>query len=141
MDILYKEESYSIMGACFEVYKEMGCGMKERVYHECLEREFRSKQLPAVHEPKVQLAYKGETLSQQLIPDFIAYQKIIIELKAEKKITDQHRAQVHHYLRATGFKLGLLVNFGHHPRLEWERIVLDTYNPNSPPQDLPKLQG
>ena len=140
MSLLYKEESYSIMGACFEVYRERGCGMSENIYHECLEREFLLQKIPAVHEPKVELEYKGHKLNQHLRPDFIAYQKIILELKSVSQLNDEHRAQVQNYLRATGLKLGLLINFGHYPKLEWERIILETKhpNPNEPP---PRLQG
>ena len=62
-------------------------------------------------------------LSQTFKPDFVCFDKIILEIKAVSKLTDEHRAQVHNYLKATGRKLGLLVNFGHHPNVEWERIV------------------
>jgi GxxExxY protein len=140
MSLLYKEESYTIMGACFEVYRERGCGMSELIYHECLEQEFLIQKIPAVHEPKVELEYKGHKLTQYLRPDFIAYQKVILELKSVSKLNDEHRAQVQNYLRATGLKLGLLINFGHYPKLEWERIVLDTNHP-SPNEPPPRLQG
>ncbi len=123
MTIVYKEESYRIMGACFEVYKEMGCGFLEDVYQECLALEFASRGIP--FEAKVQLAlmYKGQALAQIYIPDFVCFGTIIIELKAVSDLGDAHRAQVHNYLKATGYKLGLLVNFGHYPKVEYERIV------------------
>jgi len=70
------------------------------------------------------LAYKGRPLKQRYTADFICFDKIILELKAVSALADEHRAQVLNYLNATGFKLGLLVNFGHHPKLEYERIVL-----------------
>jgi len=122
-EIIYKEESYRIMGACFEVYKEMGCGFLEAVYQECLEIELASQEI--VYRPQVDLAlrYKGKTLKQVYIPDFLCWEKIILEIKAAKEAADVHRAQLHNYLKATGHRLGLLVNFGHHPQLEWERIV------------------
>ena len=114
--------------------------MSENIYHECLEREFLLQKIPAVHEPKVELEYKGHKLNQHLRPDFIAYQKIILELKSVSQLNDEHRAQVQNYLRATGLKLGLLINFGHYPKLEWERIILETKHPNTnePP---PRLQA
>ena len=139
MNLLYKNESYDIMGACFEVYREMGCGLNEATYHECLEIEFLSRRVPAVHEPKIELAYKGNKLKHHLIPDFIAYSKIIIELKATSNLTDEHRAQVQNYLRATGMQLGLLVNFGHYPKVQWERIILENKHPK--PVDPPYLQS
>lgn len=125
MHILYKQESYAIMGACFEVYKEMGCGLKELVYHECLEREFQMRGIPAVHEPRLELFYKGQKLKTIAEPDFVCFGEIVVELKSVSVLVDAHRAQVHNYLRSSGLKLGLLVNFGHYPQVEYERIVLD----------------
>ena len=123
MGIVFKEESYLIMGACFEVYKEKGCGFLEAVYQECLEMEFRLQRIPFEGQPCLHLTYKGVSLKHIYQPDFICFDKIIVEIKAVSQLTDEHRAQVHNYLRATGHKLGLLVNFGHHPKLEYERIV------------------
>jgi GxxExxY protein len=70
------------------------------------------------------LAYKGRPLKQRYVPDFICFGKIIVELKAVTQLIDEHRAQVHNYLRATGHRLGLLVNFGHYPKVDYERIVI-----------------
>lgn len=123
-DIIYKEESYALMGACFEVYREMGPGFLEAVYQECVEMELADRQVP--FRPKVSLAltYKHRPLKSEYVPDFTCYDKIIVELKAMKDLGDDHRAQVLNYLRATGYRLGLLVNFGHHPQLEYQRLVL-----------------
>jgi len=123
MDIVYKEESYGLMGACFEVYKEMGCGFLEAVYQECLCLEFGLQDIPFQSQIELRLSYKGNYLSQKYVPDFICHEKIVLEIKAITKLDDIHRAQVHNYLKATGYKLGLLVNFGHYPQVEWERIV------------------
>lgn len=122
-EILYRDESYAIMGACFEVYKDKGCGFVEAVYQECLEIEFEMRGLPAVPQPRLNLSYKGHPLRQTFVPDFICFAKIVLELKAASALTDEHRAQVHNQLPATGHRLGLLVNFGHYPQLEYERIV------------------
>jgi GxxExxY protein len=121
--IVYKDESYAILGACFEVYKEKGCGFLEAVYQECLEIELALQNIPFQPQSELALQYKGRTLKQKYIPDVICYGKIIVELKAVKELADEHRAQVHNYLKATGMKLGLLVNFGHYPKVEYERIV------------------
>lgn len=121
--IVYRDESYAVVGACFEVYKEKGCGFLEAVYQECLEIELELRNIPFQPRSELALDYKGRTLKQKYIPDFICYGKIIVELKAVKEVTDEHRAQVHNYLKATGMKLGLLVNFGHYPKVEYERIV------------------
>ena len=121
--IVYKEEGYAILGACFEVYKEQGCGFLEAVYQECLEIELALRNVPFQAKSELVLNYKGRPLKQTYIPDLICCRKIIVELKAVKQLSDEHRAQVHNYLKATGMKLGLLVNFGHYPKVEYERIV------------------
>ena len=123
MDILNKDESYRIIGACFEVYKEKGCGFVEPVYQECLEIELSLQKVPFSAQTELKLQYKGHLLDQIYKPDFICHEKIIMEIKAVSKLVDEHRAQVHNYIKATGYKLGLLVNFGHFPKIEWERIV------------------
>ena len=123
MEILHKEKSYRIVGACFEVYNDKGCGFLEPVYQECLSIELANQQIPFFEQSELQLEYKGQRLKQTYKPDFVCFEKIIVELKAVKVLTDVHRAQVHNYLKASGHRLGLLVNFGSHPDLEWERIV------------------
>ena len=126
MDMLYKEEAYKIMGACFEVYKEKGCGFLEEVYQEALELELELQKIPFSSQQGVKLFYKGHEMKRHYIPDFLVIGKIIVEIKAVDKLTDKHRAQVINYLHATGLELALLVNFGHFPKVEWERIVLQT---------------
>ncbi|MGC2049501.1 MAG: GxxExxY protein, partial [Gallionella sp.] len=106
-----------------EVYREMGCGFLEAVYQECMEKEMRLKQIPFVAQQELMLQYKGEPLEQKYKPDFICFDRIIVELKAVKELTAEHRAQIHNYLKATGLEVGLLVNFGHSPKVEIERIV------------------
>src|SRR5580698_148936 len=117
-DILYKDESYHIVGACFEVYREKGCGFLEAVYHECMEIELRLRGIPYVTKKPLALEYKGCPLVSTYEPDFICHEKIVLELKAVSKMTDEHWAQIQNYLKATGMKLGLLVNFGHYPKAE-----------------------
>ena len=121
-DLLYKDECYRIIGACFEVYKDKGCGYSESVYQECLEVEFEMQGIPVLSQPQLELAYKGRKLITRFIPDFIVFGKIIIEIKALDALTDKHRAQVINYLKATGHELAILVNFGAYPKIEWERI-------------------
>ena len=123
-EILFREESYSIVGACFNVYKDKGCGFLEPVYHECCEIEFSFQKIPFLSQPELELSYRGQLLRQRYKPDFICFDKVIVELKAVSALADEHRAQLLNYLNATKLKLGLLVNFGHHPKLEYERIVL-----------------
>ena len=123
-EILFKDECYAIQGAIFEVYREMGCGFLESVYQECLERELRSRNIPFITQPDLRLTYKGELLQQTFKPDLICYSQIIVELKAVKAIAPEHIAQVINYLKATGIKLGLLVNFGDYPKATVKRLAL-----------------
>lgn len=122
-ELIYKEESYAIMGACFSVYKDKGCGFLEAVYQECLEIEFEFQRIPFVNQKTLDLFYRGRKLNSIYKPDFICFDKIIVELKAVQNITEEHKAQVINYLKATGYELGLLVNFGHFPKIQSERIA------------------
>ncbi|MEM9478780.1 MAG: GxxExxY protein [Verrucomicrobiota bacterium] len=122
-DIVLREEMYGVMGACFEVYKSKGCGFLEDVYQECLEIEFAHLNIPFVSKPKLELEHRGQKLRKAYEPDFVCYGKVIVELKAAKHLADENRAQVLNYLKATQFEVGLLVNFGSYPKLQWERLV------------------
>jgi GxxExxY protein len=122
-EILYKEESYKIVGACFEVYREKGCGFLEPVYHECMEIELRLQGVPYLPKKSLALEYKGCPLRSTYEPDFICHEKIVLELKAVTELTDEHRAQVQNYPKATRLQSGLLVNFGHYSKAQVERIV------------------
>ena len=122
--IIYADESYKIMGACFNVYKKLGCGFLEPVYQECLGIEFIYRNITNIPQKELILRYRGQQLKHTYKPDYICFDKIIVEIKAVSKLIDEHRAQILNYLHASGFKLGILVNFGHYPKLEFERIVL-----------------
>ena len=121
--VIYKDESYAIVGACFAVYRDKGCGFLEPVYHECLEIEFELQQIPFHSKAPQTLQYRGRTLIHTFTPDFTCYGKIIVEIKAVSGLIDEHRAQLLNYLAATGSELGLLVNFGHYPKMEYERLI------------------
>jgi len=125
-EFLFKEETYTIIGACFEVYNEKGCGFLEPVYQECLDHELQLRAVPFIVQPPLALTYKGRKLKHTYQPDFICYDKIILEIKAVSEIIDEHRAQLINYLNATNFKVGLLVNFGSHPKVEYERFALSS---------------
>jgi GxxExxY protein len=122
-EILFREECYQIQGAVFEMYREMGCGFLEAVYQECLEKELDFQGIPFKSQPELRLTYKGLPLQQTYKPDLICYDAIVIELKALSETTGKHKAQVLNYLKATGLHLGLLVNFGSHPKAAIERLV------------------
>jgi GxxExxY protein len=121
--IQFKEESYAIQGAVFEVYRELGCGFLEAVYQECQERELRTRHIPFESQPQLQLVYKGQPLKQKYQPDFVCHNNIILELKTAKEIAPEHQAQILNYLKATGLKLGMLINFCSHPKATVQRFV------------------
>ena len=110
--ILFKEESYAIQGAIFEVYREMGSGFMESVYQECLERELTIRGIPFEAEKELQLLYKGEALGQRFKPDLICHSKIIVELKAvSSELGECEEKQLRNYMNILGVDRGLLINF------------------------------
>jgi GxxExxY protein len=123
-NLLYREESYAIRGAIFEVYRNLGAGFLESVYQESLALEFRHKGIPKIEQPEVSIHYKNDILKQKYYPDFVCFDSIIIEIKAVKEICPEHEAQLLNYLKATGMKLGFLVNFGAYPKAIIKRFVL-----------------
>ena len=123
-NIIYPGESYAIMGACFPVYKTMGCGFLESVYQECLSIEFNARGIPFKAKPRLEITYRDQLLNQFYEADFICFEKIIIELKAVSLLAKAHEAQVINYLSITKFELGILMNFGHFPKVETKRIIV-----------------
>ena len=123
-DILYKDESYKIIGAAMNVHNQLGCGFLEPVYQEALEIEMNLMQIPFQREVSFPIIYKGRELGKKYVADFVCYDKIIVELKALSALSFEHKAQVINYLKATRFELGLLINFGT-TRLMHERVPRD----------------
>ena len=119
--ILYKKESYDIIGAAMEVHRIIGCGFTEPVYQEALELEFDLRGIPYEREKNFRVTYKGQLLDKEFRADFVCYDSIIVELKAVTDFTDEHYAQVYNYLKASGLSLGLLINFGK-KSLEHKRV-------------------
>ncbi len=124
MEIIYKNDGYAIQGACFEVYKTIGCGFLEAVYQEALAKEFQLSGVPFQEQVELKLQYKNFPLRQTYKPDFVCYGKIIVEIKAVSELAKEHEAQLMNYLKITGMRLGLLVNFGHSPKVEIKRFAL-----------------
>lgn len=124
MEIIYKDEAYAIQGACFEVYKTLGSGFLEAVYQEALAQEFRLQNVPFAEQCELKLQYKNIPLHQTYKPDFICFDKIIVEIKAVSALAPEHEAQLLNYLKITNMRLGLLVNFGHYPKVEIKRFAL-----------------
>ncbi len=123
MNLINKNESYAIIGACMQVHRTLGCGFLETVYQEALELEFQKQNIPYSREEKLEIYYKEHTLQQYYVADFICYNSIILELKALESLSNIHTAQVLNYLKASDLRLGILVNFGK-TSLESKRIVL-----------------
>ena len=121
-DLVYKQESYQIIGACIEVHKYLGCGFLESVYQEALAIEFNNQHIPYEREKALTIKYKNVELDKKYISDFVCYSKIVVETKAVKEICDEHRAQIINYIKATNMKLGLLINFGE-TSLKYERFI------------------
>ena len=117
-----KEECYLIIGCAMEVHKTLGHGFLEAVYQEALALEFTEKNLPFQKEKEIEIQYKGKTLNKKYCADFLCFDKIIVELKAISELTDNNYKQIFNYLKATGLKLGLILNFGAES-LEYKRII------------------
>jgi len=123
-DSLFKQEGYDLMAAAFEVYNEKGHGFLEDVHQECLEKELTLRKIPFQSKPWLQIFYKGDPLRQGYQPDLLVSKGIVTELKAVQKLAPEHEAQLINYLKALQKRVGYLINFGHHPQLEWKRMVL-----------------
>jgi len=124
MDYLYKNETYSIIGAAMEVHKTLGAGFLEAVYQEALEKEFLLREIPFEREKQLKIWYKGEELSKYYVADFVCYDHIIVETKALSALIDEHLSQVINYLKATRNEIGLLINFGQES-LAYKRVIYE----------------
>jgi len=122
--LIFAEEVYAIAGAAIEVHKKLGPGFLEAVYQEALEIEFGLRGIPFASQKNLTVRYKGVVLRKEYCADFVCYGKIIVELKALSKLSGTDEAQLINYLRATGLEVGVLINFGSSPRLDWKRFVL-----------------
>jgi GxxExxY protein len=123
-DLIYKDEVFKIVGAAMAVYNELGFGFPEAVYQEALEVELAARDIPFVSQQELRISYRGQPLQRYYVADIVAYGKIIVELKAISQLTPCEQAQLLNYLKATGFAVGLLVNFGNPDILEYKRMVL-----------------
>ena len=120
---IFEQESYDVIGACREVYNVLGIGLRESIYHESLILELIDRKIDFISEPKLPVYYKHHLLNKTLIPDFITYGEIILEIKSVKQLADEHREQILNYLKVTKKPLGLLVNFSKPGKLEYERFA------------------
>ncbi|SDR66510.1 GxxExxY protein [Polaribacter sp. KT25b] len=122
-DLLYKEDTYKIIGICMEVHNQLGKGFNEVVYSDALEIEFIDNNIKYSKEQKFNISYKGNILPHKYRADFIINDKIVLELKAIKCLTSSHVKQTLNYLAVSKLKIGLLINFGE-DSLKYQRIIL-----------------
>ena len=122
-DLLFRDEVHKIVGAAMAVHRYFGCGFTEKVYQDALEQELLSLNIPFLREQPIQVTYRDVQLKTQFIPDFICYDKIIVELKAVSELDDTHRSQAINYAKVAGYKVALLINFGN-TSLEFERFAV-----------------
>ena len=122
-ELLYKAEVFEIIGAAIEVHKELGNGFLEAVYQEAFQIEMARRQIPFETQKSLRIRYRDQILKKEYVADFICYEKIIIELKALDELSGREEAQILNYLKATGLRIGLLINFGSVGKLEWKRFI------------------
>ena len=121
--LYHGKESYNITGVAMHVYNTLGPGFLEAVYQEALAIEFKKRGIPYEQEKELKVFYDGQELKQTYRADFVCYGNIIVELKAVSELDNSHRSQVYNYLKATGYKLGIIFNFGSREELQYERVV------------------
>src|SRR5262249_11186857 len=121
-DFLFKDETYQIIGCAMEIINTVGNGFFEKIYENALVTEFELRKIPYRQQSRYAVLYKGKTLGEY-IPDLVAFDGIIVEIKTIDRITHQERGQVLNYLKVTGFKVGLILNFKN-SKLEYERVAL-----------------
>ena len=124
VNLLYKEEVYAIVGSAMEVYNQLGPGFLEAVYQEAMEIELSERGIQHRPQAELPISYKGRTLKKFYIADFLAFDAIIIEIKAQECLTVHDDAQLINELKATGLEVGVLINFGAKSKLEWKRLIL-----------------
>ncbi len=123
-ELIYKDETYQIIGAAFEVYNQLGPGFLEPVYQEALQIELKERSIPFEAQKSIFIYYKGNKLDKEYQADFVCYDKIIVEIKAVEELGSAYEAQLLNYLKATKINLGLLINFGQINKLQWKRMIL-----------------
>jgi len=123
MELILKDEVFRIVGAAIEVHKELSNGFLEPVYQEALEIEFVERAIPFKSQAQLKINYKGRLLEKGYVADFTCFDSIIVEIKSVSRLTGNEEAQVINYLKASGYKVGLLINFGSSGKLEWKKIV------------------
>lgn len=122
-ELILKDEVYAVVGAAMEVKQVLGAGFLEGVYQEAMQIELKARGVSFEAEKPLDVEYKGKCLSHRYFADLVCFGQVIVELKAVNRLSGKEEAQVLNYLKATGFKVGILINFGSSGRLEWKRFA------------------
>jgi GxxExxY protein len=125
------DEGFALVGAAFEVHREIGRGLSEEIYQESLEWELGLRKIPFQTKAELKVYYKGHLLNKRYIPDLEVHGEIMVELKAVKELTSDHEQQLLNYMHITKKAVGYLINFGPMKQLEWKRFILKEYIPQS----------
>lgn len=125
---MLKDEGYKLMGAAFEVYNQIGYGMAEEIYQQCLELELTLRQVPFVTKPELVVHYKQFALSTKYRPDLCVFAGIVVEIKAVSELISEHEAQLFNYMRIARLSIGYLINFGRKNELEWKRLIITDHH-------------
>lgn len=110
--LLFEEKTHKIIGACMQVHRKLGCGFLESVYQEAIEKEFQNQQIPHIKHQRLHILFDGKPLNKFFVADFVCFDSIILEIKSASFLHPDNSKQVINYLKATDFKVGLLINFG-----------------------------
>ena len=128
-DNYLNDEGYALMGAAFEVHRELGGGLSEEIYQESLEYELDMRGIPYSSKSELTVHYKQRRLTKTYVPDLFVFGEIIVELKATKTLSAEYERQLMNYMRITRKAVGYLVNFGPFDAVEWKRFILSEYVP------------
>ena len=121
---MYEDEGYKLIGAAFEVYNQLGYGLAEEVYQQCLEIELALRSIPFLTKRELTLVYKGREIEKRYVPDLFVFEALPVELKASKELTSEHEAQLFNYMRIARQGVGYLINFGYKDELQWKRFII-----------------
>ncbi len=124
VELVLKDEVYAVVGAAMEVHRELGAGFLEAVYQEAMEIELEDRGIPFESQRSFEIHYKNTKLHKEYFADLVCFSKIIVELKALERLSSKEESQILNYLKASSLRVGLLINFGSHGKLEWKRFVL-----------------
>lgn len=125
---MLKEEGFLLMGAAFEVYNQLGYGMSEEIYQQCLELELQERKIPFRSKPELRMSYKSHELHAKYRPDLVVFESIVVELKSVSGLISEHEAQLFNYMRITRYPIGYLLNFGQKSQLEWKRFIISDFH-------------